>query len=50
MSKGPWFRAKRFGWGWTPITWEGWLVTLLGVVAFLAIDLGVMHLAGAFRR
>ena len=23
-----WFRAKRFGWGWTPVTWQGWLVTL----------------------
>lgn len=26
-----WFRAKRYGWGWTPISWEGWLVTLLYV-------------------
>ncbi len=24
-----WFKAKRFGWGWTPATWEGWAV--LGV-------------------
>ena len=23
-----WFKAKRYGWGWTPITWEGWLVIL----------------------
>lgn len=23
-----WFKAKRFGWGWTPVTWQGWLVTL----------------------
>ena len=21
-----WFRAKRYGWGWTPSTWQGWLV------------------------
>ncbi len=32
-----WFKNKRFGWGWTPATWEGWLITLLflalGVVA-----------------
>jgi hypothetical protein len=23
-----WFRAKLYGWGWTPVTWQGWLVTL----------------------
>jgi len=27
-----WFRAKYFGWGWTPITWQGWLLTLIYVV------------------
>lgn len=21
-----WFKAKRIGWGWTPVTWEGWTV------------------------
>ena len=21
-----WFKARAFGWGWTPITWQGWLV------------------------
>lgn len=21
-----WFRAKRYGWGWTPATWQGWAV------------------------
>ncbi len=20
-----WFKAKRYGWGWTPSTWQGWL-------------------------
>ena len=24
-----WFRQRTFGYGWTPITWEGWLVTLV---------------------
>ena len=23
-----WFRAKRYGWGWTPCTWRGWAITL----------------------
>lgn len=22
----PWFRTKRYGWGWTPATIQGWLV------------------------
>jgi hypothetical protein len=28
----PWFRTKRYGWGWTPARIEGWLV----LAAFLA--------------
>lgn len=28
MSK-LWFRRKIYGWGWTPATWQGWLVLLL---------------------
>ena len=31
-----WFRAKRYGWGWTPATWQGWAVTVLFVVGFTA--------------
>ncbi len=37
-----WFRAKRYGYGWTPCTWEGWLVILvyaaLIVWTFLTVD------------
>ena len=30
----PWFiRRKYTGWGWRPITWQGWLVTALIVIA-----------------
>lgn len=29
--KGHWFKAKIFGWGWTPVTWQGWVVTLIYV-------------------
>jgi hypothetical protein len=28
-----WFRAKRYGYGWTPATWQGWLV--VGIAIFL---------------
>jgi len=24
-----WFKRKWYGWGWTPVTWQGWLVTLV---------------------
>ena len=27
-----WFKAKRYGYGWYPATWEGWAVTI-GFVA-----------------
>ena len=27
-----WFRPKRYGYGATPVTWQGWVVTLAAVV------------------
>ena len=30
-----WFRVKSFGWGWTPITWQGWVVTFLYAFALV---------------
>lgn len=32
-----WFVRKIYGWGWTPVTWHGWSVTLLFVVAVLLL-------------
>ena len=29
ITKHPWFGPKLIGWGWTPISWEGWLATAL---------------------
>jgi len=29
-----WFKAKNYGWGWYPCSWEGWLVILVWVVLF----------------
>lgn len=34
--EGYWFKRKLFGWGWTPATWQGWLV-VLAVVALISI-------------
>lgn len=27
--KNHWFKAKEYGWGWYPSTWQGWAVLLL---------------------
>lgn len=35
--QGYWFKRKVFGWGWVPVTWQGWIVIgfwLLAVVLF----------------
>jgi hypothetical protein len=34
--KGYWFKNKIYGWGWTPVTWQGWLTTGLYIVFVLA--------------
>lgn len=38
-----WFKRKPFGWGWTPVTWQGWLVTIvfIGAVILNALRLNV---------
>jgi len=29
-----WFKRRRYGWGWVPVTWQGWisLIVFLGIV------------------
>lgn len=42
MNEKLWFKRKRYGWGWFPITWQGWAVTIgysvLVVVLALRLD------------
>jgi hypothetical protein len=37
-----WFKAKSYGWGWTPSSWEGWVVIALYIIItiwnFIRID------------
>lgn len=33
--KGYWFKAKLFGWGWVPATWQGWLVIVIYVALLI---------------
>lgn len=39
-----WFRAKHFGWGWYPASWQGWAVTVVYALLYLGSGL----LFGAF--
>ena len=34
-NKKLWFRRKLYGWGWTPCSWQGWLVILIWVILFI---------------
>ncbi len=34
-QKDLWFRRKYYGWGWTPVKWQGWVLTLALVVFIL---------------
>lgn len=40
MDKGPWFRAKRFGYGaGLPFKWQGWVLLLSHMAVLLGITL-----------
>jgi hypothetical protein len=34
-----WFRPKRYGYGATPVTWQGWVVVLAAVLTMVAVSL-----------
>ena len=41
-TKEPWFGPKRsLGWGWTPVSWQGWVVTLLFLGLIVTASLAV---------
>lgn len=33
-----WFKAKSFGWGWTPCSIEGWLVVIGFIIGLILIS------------
>ncbi len=40
ITRRPWFGPKRhFGWGWSPASWQGWVVT----AAFLVCIVGCQY-------
>jgi O-antigen/teichoic acid export membrane protein len=38
-----WFRPKQYGYGATPVTWQGWALTLATVTVIVAATLTVMR-------
>lgn len=42
-----WFKAKLYGWGWTPATWQGWLITFLYVVLIVLFSLTIDNSSSA---
>jgi len=38
---GYWFKAKLYGWGWVPVTWQGWAVTLGYLVLVILLGLTI---------
>ena len=50
MSERPWFGPKRRGIGWTPVTWEGWLVTLCSMVIVVGVNLLIVALVASHHR
>ena len=43
MDKKYWFRAKSFGWGWYPCTWQGWAVLVMYVFSMISNFVFVDH-------
>jgi hypothetical protein len=34
-----WFRPKRYGWGATPVTWQGWALITATVAAMVVVSI-----------
>ena len=43
--KGYWFKRKLYGWGWTPATWEGWIVLAIFILYITSIAIGISNQA-----
>ncbi len=39
MTKHYWFKRKLYGWGWTPVAWQGWVVITLYVTLTVLLSL-----------
>ena len=41
-----WFKNKRYGWGWTPASWQGWAV----LAAYLLLVVCLFWITDSFNR
>ncbi len=39
FSRPNWFKRKRYDWGWLPVTWHGWAVTMMYAVGVFTLAL-----------
>ena len=46
LTSQPWFGPKTFGWGWTPVSWQGWLLSALCVVVVVLCSLVLRNRTG----
>ena len=46
FGKPHWFKPKRFGWGLTPVSWQGWIYVLIWILLLLGPYLWVLFTAG----
>ncbi len=37
--RGYWFKRKLYGWGWTPVKWQGWAVIFVYLILVLGFTL-----------
>ncbi len=37
MNKKLWFKRRWYGWGWYPVTWQGWIVVLGFILAVIVL-------------
>ena len=35
--QGHWFKAKLYGWGWTPAKWQGWFIILVYIAIIFTL-------------
>lgn len=45
-NKKIWFKRKTYGFGWTPVSWQGWVFLLVWVAVFLSLLSKIDHEAG----
>lgn len=45
MQRPIWFTAKNYGWGWTPSTWQGWLILFLFVILLVVVSVMIERVA-----